>query len=230
MTIRRVSAFIDALLHNRRPPKFSPDADDIAAMRAAIELRAAQPGATIPNSEFVADLHRRLAEQQRAGTGNLEDLTHRRVSRRGLLQGATAAAAAAAAGVLVGRELVSNGSTAPSAMGGHLVPDHGTWQAVTTRAELANSHVVPFTTSSTVGFVVEDGRRLAALSGVCTHLGCVLRHNPTTNRLDCPCHRASFSLRGDVVRHEFAGPLAPLPHLSVRERDGTVEVYAPASD
>ena len=56
MTIRRVTAFIDALVHNRRPPTFNPDAEDADAMRAAIELRAAQPGATIPSSDFVADL------------------------------------------------------------------------------------------------------------------------------------------------------------------------------
>jgi hypothetical protein len=32
-------------------------------MRAAIELRASQPGATLPSPEFVSDLHRRLAEE-----------------------------------------------------------------------------------------------------------------------------------------------------------------------
>src|SRR5690242_5889958 len=106
MSVRRVSAFLQALLHNRRPRSFSPDADDTAAMRAAIELRAAQPGTAIPSSEFVADLYRRLAEQQRADTGHVEDIAPRRVSRRGLLQGATAAAAAAAAGVLIDRELL----------------------------------------------------------------------------------------------------------------------------
>jgi cytochrome b6-f complex iron-sulfur subunit len=227
MTVRRVSAFIDALLHNRRPPAFEPDADDVAAMRAAIELHAAQPGATIPNSDFVADLHRRLADQHRDDTAPVEDLSARRVSRRGLLQGATAVAAAAAAGVLIDHELLQNDST-PAPVGGALVPDHGTWQAVTTRAELTDTRVVPFNTPTTTGFVVNDGGRLAALSGVCTHQGCTLRHNSNTDQLDCPCHRASFDLRGDVVTHQFATPLAPLPHLSVRERDGQIEVYAPS--
>jgi len=226
MTIRRVSALIDAILHNRRPPTFEPDADDVAAMRAAIELHAAQPGATIPNSEFVADLHRRLADQHRTDTAPIEALSQRRISRRGLVQGAAAVAAAAAAGVLIDHELLQN-DTAPNAVGGQLVPDHGTWQAVTTRAELTNTDVVPFTTPTTVGFVVNDAGRLAALSGVCTHQGCTLRHNPNTNHLDCPCHRASFDLHGHVVTHQLPTPLAPLPHLSVREHDGQIEIYAP---
>jgi cytochrome b6-f complex iron-sulfur subunit len=225
MTVRRVTAFIDALLHNRRPPTFSPDAEDADAMRAAIDLRAAQPGATIPSSEFVADLHRRLAEQHEAETGTLADVISHRVSRRRLLEGAGAVAAAAAAGVLIDRELLNSGGTQPRASGGQLVPDHGAWQAVTTRAELTDAHVVPFTTPTTVGFVVNDGGRLAAISGICTHQGCVLQHNETMGRLDCPCHRASFSLQGDVVSHEFPEPLPPLPHLAVRQRDGQIEVF-----
>jgi cytochrome b6-f complex iron-sulfur subunit len=226
MTVRRVSAFIDALLHNRRPPRFDPDADDVAAMRAAVELHAAQPGATIPSSEFVADLHRRLADEHRTDSAPVEDLNQRRISRRGVLQGAGAVAAAAAAGVLIDRELLQDDTT-PRAIGGRLVPDNGTWQAVTTRAELTDTGVVPFTTPTTIGFVVSDAGRLAALSGVCTHQGCTLLHNPNTDRLDCPCHRASFDLHGDVVTHQFSTPLAPLPHLSVRERDGRIEIYAP---
>jgi nitrite reductase/ring-hydroxylating ferredoxin subunit len=55
----------------------------------------------------------------------------------------------------------------------------------------------------------------------------VLQHNKAMGRLDCPCHRASFSLQGDVISHEFAEPLPPLPHLAVRQRDGQIEVFAP---
>ena len=38
-------------------------ADNVAAMRTTIELRAAQPGAGFPRSEFVAELHHRLSEE-----------------------------------------------------------------------------------------------------------------------------------------------------------------------
>ena len=37
-----------------------------------------------------------------------------------------------------------------------------------------------------------------ALSGVCTHLGCVLKPNIDSGSLDCPCHRTAFGLDGSV--------------------------------
>ena len=60
MKKRRLSTFVEALLGNRRPKKFTADADDADAMRAAIELRASQPEDARPRSEFVAELHRQL--------------------------------------------------------------------------------------------------------------------------------------------------------------------------
>jgi nitrite reductase/ring-hydroxylating ferredoxin subunit len=59
---------------------------------------------------------------------------------------------------------------------------------------------------------------------VCTHQGCLLRHNEVQGQLDCPCHRASFSLQGDVLRHQLAAPIPSLPHIQVRERDGQIEI------
>ena len=81
-----------------------------------------------------------------------------------------------------------------------------------------------FSTVSNVGFVVNDNGKLSAISGVCTHQGCLLRLNEAAARLDCPCHRASFSLQGDVLHQQFRQPLAPLPHIQVRENDGQIEV------
>ena len=62
---------------------------------------------------------------------------------------------------------------------------------------------------------------------MCTHQGCLLKHNEADGRLDCPCHRAAFSLTGEVLFHEFAGTLAPLPKVEVRDQDGNVEVFVP---
>ena len=63
MNTRRVTAFVESLRRNRRPKPFTPDPDDVEAMRAAIELNNAEPGAALPRAEFVSDLHRRLADQ-----------------------------------------------------------------------------------------------------------------------------------------------------------------------
>jgi cytochrome b6-f complex iron-sulfur subunit len=230
MTTRRITKFVDALLRNRRPRPFAPDSDDVAAMRAAIELTAAQPGAALPSSEFIAELHQRLADQHAEEHADARDagqvVAPPRFTRRRLIQGVATAAAAATAGILIDPELLTSGGGAPRAIGRRIIPNRGSWRAVTTSAELASAKVVPFTTPSTVGFVVSDGGAFSAVSGICTHQGCKLRHNASEERLDCPCHRSSFSLQGDVLNQQFAEPLAPLPHLPLRHRDGTIEVFS----
>jgi cytochrome b6-f complex iron-sulfur subunit len=227
MNARRVSAFIESLRRNRRPKPFTPDADDVEVMRAAIELNNAEPGAAIPRPEFVSDLHRRLAAQldETDATVNLEAarLSRRRVIR-GIGAAAATAAAAAVAGAVVDREVLNPGSSPSVPTAQELVPDEGAWQPVLAAAQLGDGQVARFDTVSTVGFVVNDNGKLSAISGVCTHQGCLLRHNEAAGRLDCPCHRASFSLQGNVLHQQFRQPLAPLPHIQVRENKGQIEI------
>jgi cytochrome b6-f complex iron-sulfur subunit len=223
MKARRVAAFVESLRRNRRPKPFQPGPDDVEAMRAAIELNSAQPGAALPSGEFVNDLHRRLAEQ--LDDSGVTDELAARVSRRRMLGTIGAAAAAAAvAGAVLDREVLSPGSSPAVPKAQELVPDEGVWQPVLAAGNLTDGQVARFSTASTIGFVVNDNGNLNAVSGVCTHLGCLLRHNEAAGRLDCPCHRASFSLHGDVLRQQFPQPLPPLPHIQVREHNGQIEI------
>ena len=223
MNARRLADFVESLRRNRRPKPFTPDADDVDAMRAAIELNNAQPGAALPRAEFVGELHSRLTDQldEPAATG---ELAGARLSRRRVLGGIGAVAAAAVAGGVVDRELLDSGSSPSVPSAQQLVPDEGTWRPVLAAANLGDGQVARFSTASTIGFVVNDHGDLSAISGVCTHQGCLLRHNEVAGRLDCPCHRASFSLQGDVLRQQFRQPLAPLPHIQVRENNGQIEI------
>ena len=224
---RRVTAFVESLRRNRRPKGFTPEPDDIEAMRAAIELNNAQPGAALPSPEFVSDLHRRLADQFNEADGTV-DLGAARLSRRHVIGGIGAAAAAAAAaavgGGVVEREFLKPGSSTPVPVAQDLVPDEGSWQPVLAASNLGDGQVARFSTVSNVGFVVNDNGKLSAISGVCTHQGCLLRHNEAEGSLDCPCHRASFSLQGEVIHQQFRQPLPPLPHIQVRESNGQIEI------
>jgi nitrite reductase/ring-hydroxylating ferredoxin subunit len=226
MNSRRVTDFVESLRRNRRPKRFTPDADDAEVMRAAIELNNAEPGAAKPREDFVSDLHRRLADQLDDANAPA-DLTAARISRRRVIGGigaaAAAAAAAAVAGAVVDHELL-NRSPSPVPTAQELVPDEGHWQPVVNAGQLGDGQVVRFSTESTVGFVVNDNGNLSAISGVCTHQGCLLRHNEVDGRLDCPCHRASFSLQGKVLHQQFTKPLAPQPHIQVRENNGQIEI------
>jgi nitrite reductase/ring-hydroxylating ferredoxin subunit len=227
MNSRRVTAFVESLRRNRRPKPFTPEPDDVEAMRAAIELNNAEPGAAIPRAEFVSDLHRRLADQLSEADATA-DLAAARLTRRRVIGGIGAAAATAAAaavgGAVLDRELLRRGSSPSVPTAQELVPDEGAWRPVLDAANLGDGQVARFSTDSNVGFVVNDNGKLSAISGVCTHQGCLLRLNEAAARLDCPCHRASFSLQGDVLHQQFKQPLAPLPHIQVRENNGQIEV------
>ncbi len=226
MTRRRVSDFVEAVLAGHRPLPFDADSDDAEVMRAAIELRASQPGASLVRPEFVADLHGRLAEELALPAADPAGAPPSHFSRRGLLAGAAAAAAAAVAGAVIDHDLIGAPGTTPAA-GRDLVPDGARWRPVAASSAVANGQVVRFTTKQAVGFISTTGTQLRAVSGACTHQGCLLALNQPAGKLDCPCHRASFALSGEVLNHELPAPLAPLPRLSVRERDGQLEVLLP---
>ena len=134
MNARRLASFVESLRRNRRPKPFTPDADDVEAMRAAIELNNAEPGAALPRAEFVSDLHRRLADQLDETDGTV-DLTAARLSRRRVLGGIGAAAGAAAAAAVAGgvfdRELLNSGTSPTVPKAQELVPDEGACCGIT---------------------------------------------------------------------------------------------------
>jgi cytochrome b6-f complex iron-sulfur subunit len=233
MTRRRVHAFVEALLGNRRPQPFSADVDDREAMRAAIELRAARVEEATPSPEFVDELRLELRRQME-GEPSAEI---RRISatpvemprfsrRRWLLEGAVAASAAGVAVVVDRTAFASKPGESTSAQE-QLTPDAGTWHTVAERADLLTDAVTRFSTPDAVGFVTTENGALGAVSGVCSHQGCLLKFNEVARRLDCPCHRAAFSLTGKVLFSQLPTPPPPLPRLAVRDDDGHVQVYVP---
>ena len=61
--------------------------------------------------------------------------------------------------------------------------------------------------------LTEDGRNYAALSNICTHLGCRVRWVTDRSQYICPCHNGQFDKQGLVV----AGPPPrPLDRYEVR--------------
>ena len=205
--------YVEDLLKGRRPRSFPVGEADADALRLAIELRAARPGSDAPREEFVADLHRRLAEPEVARAPMP-------VGRRLVLGGALAATGAVA-GASIDRA-VTRGESPPG--DGTMIPDSGRWHPVVAAADLPEGAVRPFDAGSTTGFVTRDGGRLRAVSGVCTHQGCRL-HLEGGARLRCPCHQALFALDGAVLHHRLPAPLPALPRLAVRQAGGIVQVY-----
>jgi cytochrome b6-f complex iron-sulfur subunit len=218
---RRTPRHIEAVLTDRRLPNDPiDDPDDAAALALAIELRAARPGAGQPDERFVTELRRRLVEQ------NAPPVRHRLVTRRAAIT-ATAGALAGAAAALVAVE-ARPGTTDHLETSQSIVLPDGQWIAVASAAQFANEPVQRFATETITGFVslTTDGTPIA-VSGACTHQGCLLRLNNTERRLDCPCHRTAFTPDGHVLFHQLPAAPAPLPHLHVRRNADTIEAFLP---
>lgn len=230
MSARGTRQFIADLLHGRRPRSFRADEADAAELRAAITLRSARPGSAAPRADFVTGLHQRLASEltsQPAGPAPRPQVDS---TRRRLVQATSIAAAAAAAGAVVDHAVVDRAATHPGPTGGGdqtLTPTTGQWRTVSASTDLTEGSVQPFDLGSVVGFVTRTGGVLRAVSGVCTHLGCRLALDAPARRLDCPCHRTSFALNGELLTHQLPVAPPPLPHLQVREAHGAVQIYAP---
>jgi nitrite reductase/ring-hydroxylating ferredoxin subunit len=108
-----------------------------------------------------------------------------------------------------------------------MVPAAGSWVPVASSSDLAAGASQRFATADAVGFVTAHEDRLVAVSGVCTHVGCLLRANAPAGRLDCRCHRTSFVPDGAILFSQLATHPAALPTYQVRERAGAVEVFVP---
>lgn len=218
--------WIDALIKGEPiPQRVLDDPDEVEALRAAIALRAARPGADLPSESFLSGLREQLEDVERPA-GERPAL----LSRRHLLTGAGVAAASAAAGVagaIVDRDLLHSGSRSPSHPQVALQPDDGQWLAVARESEVTDGGIKGFTSPGVVGFVSERNGELLAVSGVCTHLGCLLRANADAGRLDCPCHRTAFGYTGKVLFSQLESQPDPLPKLQARRRDGSIEVFVP---
>ena len=211
---RQVSRWIDDLLHERSPRRLRNAEEDAKVLATAIDLRSASPGAGLPDPQFVESLRQRLARDTQG-----EVPVAPRVSRRTLLASGGLAAATAAAGLVVGERL-----TSPSTAQRELLPNGAAWTAVALLADVPDGAARSFDTGSVRGFLVNRGGEIAALSGVCTHLGCLLQLNAAARRLDCPCHSAAFGLDGNVLFKHMPDALPALPRLESRVRDGQIEV------
>jgi len=213
-SVDRIAAFVDDLIHNRRPRRFKASAEEMQALQAGATLRSVQPGSDLPAGDFIDSLGRQLRAQMEPPSARES------VTRRALLRTAGLAAAAGVAGAVIDRTIVSQ----PRGEQATLTPDHGTWRAVAAVADVPAGQAVRFSNGPVEGVLVNDGGTIKAVSAVCTHQGCLLLLDAAAHRLRCPCHPTVFSVTGKLVSYKLATPPANLPALQARVRDGQIEV------
>jgi cytochrome b6-f complex iron-sulfur subunit len=221
----RVGRFVEKVLRQRRIRRARIDPGSDAELRTAILLRSARLGAGSVREEFVTSLHQRLSSEFAADPAPPAPVTTR---RRRFVQLTATAAAALGIGAGLDHILTGAATAAPStSVEETLTPDHAQWRTVANSHELPEGGVLRFDLGTVTGFLRRTNGQVAAVSGICTHLGCRLNLDTRARQLDCPCHGASFSLTGTVVQHRLPIPLAPLPVITVRETAGVVQVFAP---
>lgn len=209
----RFARYLDALTDGGRPSPEDVAGEGEAEMaRLAAEMAGAVGrDAGEPEPAFVEQLRLRMRaadegvaavqEPPPVRDGRAVPAGHARwrLTRRQLLQGGLGAAAGLAAGV-IGVSLAPRPAERAT-LGGdeELVTDDGFWAEVALLDDLPDGSALRFTTAAFDGFVVNDGGEVRALSSVCTHMGCTLTYRPDWRDLRCPCHGASFDLRGRLA-------------------------------
>ena len=254
----RLERYLDALLRDERP---SPDdvagGDEAEIARLAAELAAAarQEG---PDPAFIEQLRLRMRQADegiaavqvpppvRPAPEPTSQMARIRLSRRSLLRSGLGAAAGLAAGLVGGvvlRDLATPNRDPIWDDGGGLVAGDGQWQQVATLTDVTPGTAARFSTVAFDGYLVNDGGEIRALSSVCTHMGCTLQYRADWHDLRCPCHGASFDLKGELANgrsrwRETGGyrgdataypiELPPLVRPKVKVADGAIFVWTTA--
>src|SRR3989440_1125193 len=218
--VARLDAFLDQLGAEQRPAPHELSADETAERLLAAQLRLAREGVEEPAQEFLSALERTvtqaIAREQRT--------KDRGLSRWRFLR---AAAGAAAATGLVGAGIEANELQRQLRQPHDLVAGPGRWYAIAAADELASGQMKAFAAGGVLGYLVNDGGRLHAISAICTHMGCRLKPAQGGPGLRCLCHGSQFSPDGRVL----AG-LAPdpLPRIALRVEGGRVYAWGTAED
>ena len=213
--VERFERYLDTLLSDHRPsPDDVTDANEAEMARMAAELSAAAaPAAGDPDPAFIEQLRLRMRQADqgiasvqvpppvRPRIVTAEPRGRLRLTRRQLLQSGLVGAAGLAAGALGASWLGVGRTPRADSIGGQdgLVAGQGFWSTVASVSDVPPGSAVRFSTAAFDGYVINDDGEIRALSSVCTHMGCTLHFRPDWQDLRCPCHGASFDLKGDLA-------------------------------
>jgi Rieske Fe-S protein len=221
-----------AFLHAAAPGASEPDPAFVANLQARIlgQMHGnATPEALQPTPQPTPEPLREIQSAQVASSSSppvaLRPRTAKKsvVSRRSLL-GTGLGAAAAIVGVAAGMQIEQHISP-PPAPEGTLVPEgSGIWVAVASADTIPVGGVKRFATDYVVGFIRHTSEGFTALSGICTHQGCMLLWNSGDRTFDCPCHGGRFTEQGNSAPgSQFS--YRPLPAIQTKVENGKVMVY-----
>jgi len=220
--IASLDAYLDGLARPNRPRREASFPKDAVPRAVAAQLRLLREGAEEPDSAFLERLEARI---RAAESGQSHDSARRsRLSRVGFLR--VAAGVAAAAGFTgAGFEADELGHRLRQPQ--NLVVGGGHWYDIAAVEDVASGQIKAFAAGGVLGFLINDGGRLHAVSAICTHMGCRLKPEPGAFDLRCLCHGSRFDTDGRVLSGLARDPL---PHIAVRIDGGRVYAHGTKED
>jgi len=217
--VGRLDAYLDRLLSERSGQASGLGRDELVASILAAQLRLIRDDVESPSTDFLERLDRRVAAAIAA-----DERPPRRalVSRRGFFRGAATLAGGIGIGVAVGD--AAFGSSSPSGPDELVTSDRGRWYDVAAVQEVPAGTVKPFTAGGVLGYLVNDGGEVHAVSAICTHMGCRVvpadrQAGAAAPAFACLCHGSRFSPSGRVLSGHARKPLPP---IEVRITNGRV--------
>ncbi|HZC07836.1 MAG TPA: Rieske (2Fe-2S) protein [Ktedonobacterales bacterium] len=220
-----------ALLHAAAPDGASVAPDFAARLFARLEAEQARMSTEVPHEDSVAEAQHQVATAMTSPAEPHARSGRAGVSRRGVVLGGLGAAAAALAGAAVSSALErpTQGTTTGGAPPGALVPaGTGAWVAVAALNAMPLGAVKRFEAGAVIGYLQNTASGFVALSGVCTHMACLLQWNSGAGTFDCPCHGGRFLQSGQPApgaRYQYA----PLPAIETKVEGEQVWVYVAGS-
>ncbi len=209
----QLDSFLDALQAERRPERRALDDDEIRERLAAAQLRMAADEVEQASPAFLGSLEATIG-QEVARQGRPR---RRPLSRMGFLRAAATFAGGAGIGVAGVQGIAAlREESRPHEL---VVGGNERWYAVARADEVPPGGAKSFTAGGVMGFLLNDGSRLHAVSAICTHMGCRLKSDSAAGELRCLCHGSRFSHGGQVL-----SGLAPssLPEISLRVDGGMI--------
>ncbi|HWE61266.1 MAG TPA: Rieske (2Fe-2S) protein [Chloroflexota bacterium] len=212
--VARLDAFLDDLVNERRPASPALNEQELADRLLAAQMRLAREEVEQPTPAFLSRLEetvsQAVAQERRRG---------RRpgLSRGGFLRTVVSLAGGAGLGVAA----VEGVSVAQDLQRPHTLVAAGNerWYDIAAADEVQDGGTKPFSAGGLLGFLLNDGGQLHAVSAVCTHMGCRLKPTEGGAALHCLCHASRFTRRGTVA--QGLAP-SPLPAITVRVENGRV--------
>ena len=214
------------------------------------------PPVADPSPAFSAQLYQRLREEMQApDQGNVPSPFHaeavpipppppesrdakkrRGMSRRTLFASGTIAASlvgGVAIGAAIEHSMQSESEPAPAPSTTDLNPHiHGTaWHLVASVDQLGKDPI-RFTTATITGYVIRQpessSEPIIAFSAACTHLGCIVQWQGSTQQFPCPCHGRIFDATGSpVYKDNGTVHYVSLPRLETKVENGKIYVNVP---